>query len=203
MSSVISLPSAAFVFRPAGGAPVAVAEPRVDPEAVEAGLRAELQAEYDQRLAEEIDRHDHAVQQRYEELFSSCFTQFADRFELMREEIRDQVVDFSIRLAEVIVRHHLPDQDMLSELVTKTLEPVSDLQGARVRLCPEDLGRIGDRILSGLKGGQHIVEVIEDPQLKTGDVIVESRNGILDARLDERLELLKETLYERSGRKDT
>lgn len=201
MSSVICMPSSSFAFAPAGE-PVKPVQQVADPEAVKAGLRAEIEAEYEQRLAIEIDRHDREVEQRYEALFQSCFNQFSDRFDRLRVEVRDQVVDFSIRLAEVIVRHHLPDREMLSELVAKTLEPISDLQGARVRLCPDDLATVGERILDGVKGGKNVVEITEDAQLQSGDVIVESRNGILDARLDERLELLKETLHERCGRKD-
>jgi flagellar biosynthesis/type III secretory pathway protein FliH len=118
----------------------------------------------------------------------------------LKAEIQHHVVDLSIRLAEVIIRHELPDGEMIRDLIVKTLEPVSDLQGALVRISSADMKLFGERVIkSGERGVGNTVEFAEDPNLQQGDVIVESRNGIFDARLNERLKLLKETLSKRMG----
>ncbi len=208
MSSVLEIPSSAFSFSLAGTVGVEAVVQTVkpvktaDPVDVEARLRKELQEEFDLRLAKEIEQHDRQLRERHDALFRDCSARFDGVIDSLRREIQEKVVDLSLELTEVIVRHELPDRDMLKGLITKTLAPVSDLQGAVVRVCPQDHELLGDRVLSDLHGMQNAVEFVSDAQLCLGDVIVESRNGIFDARLDERLKLLKETLHERSGRKE-
>jgi len=197
MSKSIRIPSSAFTFVPSGS----TADMNI--EQLEPRLRAELDATYSRRLAEETDRCRSEGRRRSEQLLQQCTAQFGEFIKALRHEIQDQVVDLSIRLAEVIVRHRLPDEEMLRNLVTQTLAPVSDLQGARVRISTADRELIGDRMLHGDDYGlRHAVEFVDDPELSSGDVVVESRNGIFDARLKERINLLKETLHERCGRKD-
>lgn len=174
----------------------------VDVAALERDIRAKVEREYEQRLAREMAARLANERQRMGQLLSQCTTNFDHCIESLRKEIQEKVVDLSIRLSEVIIRHELPDRDMLHNLIVKTLEPVSDLQGALVRISSHDWNLFGEQINSGDRlGVGSTVQFAEDPNLSVGDVIVESRNGIFDARLDERLKLLKESLHERSGRK--
>ncbi|MDF7800924.1 FliH/SctL family protein [Pontiellaceae bacterium B1224] len=175
---------------------------QVDTAELERELRAELEAEYEQRLEREVTIRLAGERRKFDQALNQCMTSFDQCINTLRKEIQSNVVDLSIRMAEVIVRHELPDRDMLHNLIVKTLEPVSDLQGALVRLSSSDWKLFGEQISSGDHlGVGSTVQFAEDPNLSAGDVIVESRNGIFDARLDERLKLLKETLHERSGRK--
>lgn len=201
MSSILRIPASSFMFSPGGASASVLADGYDDSVEKEALLRAELQKQYDQRLAEGIDKKTCDIEKRYKILLENSTSQFSRLIVSLRREIQDKVVDLAVELAEVIVRHQLPDPEMMQELISKTLDPVSDLQGARVRVCPEDFELMGDQMINDLNGIEHAVEFVSDSKLGRGDVIVESRNGIFDARLDERLNLLKETLDERSGRK--
>lgn len=172
-----------------------------DTAALEREIRAGLEAEYERRVQREVASRMAEERHRFDRLLQLHKTRFDECIVSLRREIQSSVVDLSIRLAEVIVRHELPDRDMLHNLIVKTLEPVSDLKGAVVRISSADWALFGGQIAHGDHlGVGSTVQFAEDPNLSAGDVIVESRNGIFDARLGERLKLLKESLHERSGR---
>lgn len=175
-----------------------------DTKAVEREIRAALEAEYAHQLQREVETRMEEEHRWFEQTLHQYAAGFDECITSLRKEIQMNVVDLSIRLAEVIVRHELPDRDMLHNLIVKTLEPVSDLKGAVVRISFHDWALFGEQIAHGDHlGVGSTVQFVEDPNLSAGDVIVESRNGIFDARLGERLKLLKESLHGRSGRKTT
>lgn len=177
-------------------------QPSVDAKALEQEIRDRLEAEYDARLEREVAVRTAQERRWFEQSLQRYMAQFDACIANLRRDIQANVVDLSIRMAEVIVRHELPDREMLHNLIVKTLEPVSDLKGAIVRISSRDWALFGEQIAEGDRlGVGSTVQFAEDPNLAAGDVIVESRNGIFDARLEERLKLLKETLHERSGRK--
>ncbi|QBG47375.1 hypothetical protein EGM51_08215 [Verrucomicrobia bacterium S94] len=203
MSNTIFMNSGVRAFIPSmpEEEPVDSAE-QVDTEALERELRAELEAEFEQKLERELEIRLSAERVRFDQALTQCISNFDQCIGTLRKEIGAQVVDLSMRMAEIIIRHELPDREMLHNLIVKTLEPVSDLQGALVRLSSSDWNLFGEQISKGDHlGVGSTVQFAEDPNLAAGDVIIESRNGIFDARLNERLKLLKETLHERSGRK--
>ena len=203
MSNTVFLNSSAMAFVPSSAVAVEdFQEPRVDAAAIERAIRAELDAEFQARLQREVELGLAKERQRFDQALSQCSAGFDGCVARLRKEIQANLVDLSIRLAEVIVRHELPDREMLRDVIVKTLEPVSDLQGATVRVSSHDWQLFGDQMDGGEQfGAGGTVRFAEDPNLLPGDVIVESRNGIFDARLEERLKLLKESLHERSGRK--
>lgn len=110
----------------------------------------------------------------------------------LQADIQKQLIDMSIRIAEIILQHQLPDKGMLREMIEETLAPVSDLQGMRIRLSAEDIAYAQEGNLSG--AGKGPIEWVCDGTLKPGDVVVESKNGIFDGRLRERLDVLREAL---------
>ena len=181
-------------LRPSGGS-----EPAADPaeilrqetakarraaiEETEARLRAEFAREraQDQKWRAAFD-------QRFEELLRS-----------MEKQIADQLINMSIRVAEVILRQKMPDRAMLDGVIRETLAPISDLQGVRVRMHPADAARmIASRGEDpDAPGVCDRVEIVADPSLAAGDVMIESRNGYFDARIHERMTLLEERLKQR------
>ena len=173
----------------------------VDTAAIEREVRERLEAEYAERLEKEVNARLAESRRGFEQNLLQHVARFDECIVSLRKDIQLKVVDLSLRLAEVIVRHELPDRDMLHNLIVKTLEPVSDLQGACVRISSRDWELFGKEIAAGDHlGVGSTVQFAEDPNLSAGDVIIESRNGIFDARLNERIKLLKETLDDRSGR---
>lgn len=156
---------------------------------------ARVKAQAEALLRERLDLERRKQQSRC----SQCERQLEKCILEMKEEIEVQVVGMGLKLAEIVLRHQLPDRSMLEGLIRETLQPISDLHGVRIRVSPaeaEDLKNSdgGGRPSLALSD---LVEVVGDPALSEGDLLIESRNGIFDGRLKERLSLLNEKLTER------
>ncbi len=137
-----------------------------------------------------------AAQQKRCELCGQRFDGFLGG---MKKEMGQRVIELAIELTETIVRHRLPDVDMIRKILVQTLEPIADLQGAKVRLAAADAQAVEAE--NGLESLPTMisdaVEIVPDTTLNQGDIVIESRNGWFDAHLDKRLEMLKERLLER------
>ena len=128
-----------------------------------------------------------------------CGQKFDAFLVAMKHEIGKQLVDMSIRVAETILRHELPDAAMLADIITETLDPISDLQGAKMRMNPADIAMLKEArednpvplIISDR------VELIPDDMLSSGDLVLESCNGFFDSRIRQRIELLEKSMKER------
>ena len=196
MSNSILLSQAAITgFVPAGTRKAAAYEPSsVDVEQIR--LEANAQAQAAVRVEVDRSRLDQSEKCR------RCGRQFDDFLDHMKVEISDQVISLSVKLTEVILRHEIPDRQMLFDVIRETLEPVSDLQGAKVRLHPADAASLlkarSDASTPMIVSDR--VELVADSSLAPGDMMIESRNGTFDARLSQRLGLLEEKLLERRRR---
>lgn len=149
-----------------------------------------LRAHHQKQLEEEMRKRDALV-----ETLEGRFGQFIGK---MRAEIASQVVGRSMEIAEMILRHSLPDRAMIEQLLGQTLDSISDLQGAKIRVHPDDLALLKQN--PGEKpphDGQF--EWVADSSLSSGDLIIESRNGIFDASLRQRLERLNDQLRQKMG----
>jgi flagellar biosynthesis/type III secretory pathway protein FliH len=128
--------------------------------------------------------------------FQRSFEEFAAATE--RAAVRE-LTALSLRLAEVILRHQLPDREMIQDVIRRTLAPLYDMQGVRVRLSPADARALASEQAEGratdLAGG---IEIVADAALAPGDVTVETPGGHFNARISERLKLLDEQLGERA-----
>ena len=166
------------------------AEPAVDIEAVRASAAEEVRRELMAVWAQEREQ-DHV---RWKTLEASINAYF----DALDRQVADELVRISLGIAEAIVRRTLPDRAMVLDLLRSSLEHVTDLQGARVRLHPEDesvLRKIQEAASTpGISGP---IELHADPSLRRGDMLIETRSGFFDARLDTRLQVLREELLER------
>jgi len=180
-------------------------EPRIREE-TEKRVRAEEAARYQQQMETELqhlrEEHEKAMQGEMvqRDALLQKLQQRMEKFILdMKAEIADQVVCRSVQIAEMMLRHELPDRDMLLRLLQETLGTVSDLQGAKIRIHPDDLAVLNARETPGIPfAGQF--EWCSDSSIQPGDLVIESRNGIFDASLNQRLALLKEQLRRRVGK---
>ncbi len=160
-----------------------------------AEIRRDAVAECDRRFEAERAEYRRRLGESWRS-FEANFSKFQAGIE---QTIKDQFIETSVRIAEVILRSRLPDRDMLIEVIKKTLEPLTDLQGVRIRMSPDDARAvIAAREDGGRKEVADAVEIVEDASLGAGDVLIESRNGYFNAQISERLEILKQLLKERS-----
>ena len=184
---------------------LAEAEPRIRQE-TEKRVREEEAAKHKKQMDQELNALKQAHQKQMQEEFQkrdALLQQLQQRMETfvrdMKAEIADQLVHRSVQISEMILRHELPDRPMLIRLLQDTLVTVSDLQGAKIRVHPDDLALLNTKETTGIPfAGQF--EWVVDVSLQPGDLLIESRNGIFDASLNQRLALLKEQLRQRVGK---
>lgn len=162
-----------------------------------AALREQAERERIRRAAEEaaelrMRRQLDAMRQAQQQLWTQFHAELGRTLKGLEADIKRQLIEMSIRTAEILLCHKLPDADMLRSILLEVLSPISDLQGVRVRVARGALPMLtGDADAPRAHPG---VECLEDPELKPGDVVVESRNGIFDGRLRMRLDQLAEAL---------
>ncbi len=125
--------------------------------------------------------------------FEAGLEAYLDRFE---RQLHEQSLELGLRLAEILVRHALPDREMIKSVMTEALEPVAGDTRVKVRLNPVD----ADDLAAGA-GLEHSlagrVDIVPDKALEPGDVVMEDGFGLLDARINQRLDLLRTQLKER------
>lgn len=151
-------------------------------------IRREAEAAAEQRMRTEIE----AIRREQSRLWTRLNEEFAKTLKQLESDIQRQLIEMTVRTTEILLCHELPDADMVRSIMTEVLSPISDLQGVRVRVARDTLHLLtGDPASPPLHPG---IECVEDPELKPGDVVVESRNGIFDGRLKLRLDQLAEAL---------
>ncbi len=164
-------------------------------EAVELKERAER--EQIRRAAEEaaekrLQTQLEAMRQAQRKMWTQFHAEMGKTLKELEADIKRQLIGMTIRTTEILLCHKLPDAEMVRNIMQEVLSPISDLQGVRVRVAKGTLHLLtGDADLPLQHPG---IECVEDPELKSGDVVVESRNGIFDGRLRLRLEQLAEAL---------
>ena len=157
-------------------------------------VRRQTMAEAEKKFAVELGAIRNQQRQRWEAMDREIGG-FLDSFE---KRVIDQLLDLSIRIAEVLVRRSLPDRELVRDVIRQTLSPITDLQGVRVRLHRSDADSlIATRGTASPAGVEDKVEIVADSTLSPGDVMIESRNGYFDARIGERIKLVDEKLRER------
>ena len=162
-----------------------------------AELKDRIEREQIRRAAEEaaekkLQLHIEAMRQAQQKLWTQFHAEMGRTLKELEADIKHQLIGMSIRTAEILLCHKLPDAEMVRNIMQEVLSPISDLQGVRVRVAKGTLHLLtGDADIPLQHPG---IECVEDPELKTGDVVVESRNGIFDGRLRLRLEQLAEAL---------
>jgi flagellar assembly protein FliH len=203
-SGTIRLEAKPLRFVPAGAAPRPAARPPApDPEKLRqaelARARGEERQAAEARAAAQLAAQLAARQAAQREACERCGGKFERFLSELKAHTGEEVIDLALQVAEIVVRHTLPDPAMLREVVREVLEPLGEWQGARVRVHPADAEalRAADpaRALPLLMSEQ--IELQSDPSLQPGDVFIESRTGCFDGRLAQRLERLGQRLQER------
>lgn len=155
--------------------------------------RVELQRRMDQEVEQRVRNRLKEALDAQQAICARCSRDVDRLFQRMESDIREQLIELSLCIAETILKRELPDGEMLRQVLRDALEPITDFHGIRIRLAPDDadllMGDVPDAV-PGAKGMEWVV----DPNLATGDVLVESRNGIFDGRLRQRLAALAEAI---------
>ena len=123
-----------------------------------------------------------------------------------KEECRSYVQGAENEIAELameIANHVLPQHfidvpTIILPLVRQALLKVKDQSEVHIRVAPEsfDLVLMGRSEFQGLLEGQALLEVHSDETLSQGDVVIETPNGNVDARLSTQLDMIRKSIQD-------
>jgi len=105
--------------------------------------------------------------------------------------LEEEIVDLAVAVAERIVRARIEAGDEVAlRAAREVLSACGESGGVRVRLHPRDLEQVRERAPELASPG--LVELVPDPSLERGDVLVETELETLDARVRTALHACRE-----------
>ena len=114
-----------------------------------------------------------------------------------RTEAEAQLLELTLTLAEVVIRHEVSCRpEAVRETLQAALEMAADNGNLKVHLNPEDLDSIKQFLpqLEQRLNSTTRLEIEGDPAISQGGCLLETDAGIIDARLEEQLETLRQQL---------
>lgn len=110
----------------------------------------------------------------------------------------DEIVKVVLMAIEKIIPQHFLDApQVILPVVREAIKYVRDQKEIKIHVEPDSYDLIlmaRSEFQSMLTDGTAILEVVSDEALKPGDVVLETPNGGVDARLSTQLELLKDAI---------
>jgi flagellar assembly protein FliH len=110
-----------------------------------------------------------------------------------------QMVDIALAVARKILNREIAlNVDTVLPIVAATLEKVRDQDLVTVRVSPEDLDQVtgAKQQFQSQLTQDATLSVIDDAGLKSGDCVIETAFGVIDARIDSQFEAIKSSLKE-------
>ncbi|MCR5559400.1 MAG: flagellar assembly protein FliH [Schwartzia sp.] len=115
------------------------------------------------------------------------------------QQAEDQIAQMAMEIVEKILPQHFIDvPTLVLPLVQKALLKVKDQPSVNVRVSPDsyDLVLMARSEMQNLLEGNALLEVHSDENLGPGDVILETPNGDVDARLSTQLESIRKAIQD-------
>ena len=98
----------------------------------------------------------------------------------------------------VLPQHFIDVPQIILPLVREALLKVKDQSEVHIRVAPSnfDLVLVARSEFQGLLEGQALLEVHSDENLSAGDVVIETPNGNVDARLSTQLDMIRKSIQD-------
>jgi flagellar assembly protein FliH len=112
------------------------------------------------------------------------------------EEAIEDLIDMALPLMKIIYRKILEkdiDDDLARRRIKSALEKIFETANVRFRISVEDSSKIGDLIQ---ELGSEGMDVVVDPSLKKGDVVVETSLGVIDKTTSFRWKMVEDMIDE-------
>ena len=152
----------------------------------QADMKAELEHQK-QAYEAEIAR----LKQENSQITSELSNGINTYLEELEQQLKDEVIDLSFSIAELIIGRELSSHSSIELILRCLLDDILKLEGVSLRLSQADLSLIAEGDL------QHLpVEIVADHRVQKGEFLLESNQGFLDGRLDDRLRTIKGSLLQ-------
>lgn len=142
-----------------------------------------------------------ALRDRQAEFLQRLSVELDEYFGNLERYLNEQTAEMALALAEVILRHALPDRDMMKNVLKEVVGRISDSENVKIRANPEDMALLKDGLTEADMGpvaGR--VDFVPDSTLGSGDMLVENGFGCYDATIKARTEIMREELKVKLGK---
>jgi flagellar assembly protein FliH len=115
----------------------------------------------------------------------------------MQEEAERQIIELSLEIAGKILTREIAENEAVIMPVIKTaLDKVRDQERISIRVCQQDYEQTlqAKPELQAWLNRDSVLTILPDESLTKGDCIIETPFGIVDARIDNQLSLIKSAL---------
>ena len=127
---------------------------------------------------------------RFTTLLHTIADKLLEQKKAMLTQLKPEVIDFSLEIAEKVIRKELSDpkthEKLISSLLNQAIKTFSG-EPLTVYLAPDDLILFQERC--PLEGGA--INYSSDPLLQCGDCRIEAKSGVLTAHISRELEDLR------------
>ncbi len=120
------------------------------------------------------------------------------RSEMLRE-LEREITALALEIAEKLALQEITaNPEAVGNLVRKVIDRAGERKALRVRLSPEDYRRLreGRKELVASLAEVGELDLVEDESLTVGDCVVETSSGIVDARMERRLEKVRSSVMD-------
>lgn len=136
---------------------------------------------------------------KYNEALSKIGNSINSLLNVKNELIREyepEIIKLAISIAEKIVKREVTiKSDHIVEIVSSLVNQLKDKSKVIIKLSPEDFEDLkNSEKLGKLKYISTNFEIIEDPTLSKGDVMVDTSFGVIDASINSQLKRIEEEL---------
>jgi hypothetical protein len=126
----------------------------------------------------------HHPSEDHVERLDAALRQLEDAQERLMQQARVEVVELALQIARHVTTQNVARDDHdLGPVVDDALRQLGDALSIVVRVGPRH-----HAALSASHGQGRRLQVVLDPSLRDGDIVVDSDNGTVDARLESRLD---------------
>jgi flagellar assembly protein FliH len=164
---------------------------------LEAKIRQECQEAYNRGVTDGVQKG--MAQQRAEaRRMIDAVTDLMRELTQLRQTIMDkserEILDLAFAIAAKVIHQEVKRDDaIVASVLREAVKSVTDRDGMKVRLNPQDyryIALIKEDFLREMDGVKNIV-FEEDPAIKRGGVVVETIFGEVDARLEQQFHEIK------------
>ena len=138
-------------------------------------------------------------EQRVRELVQAMLSGFAQQRRELLEDLQPYVVRIAVEIARRIVGRELrTDPGLITNIARGALEQIGTAANVRVRVHPLDAQILHEAILqwAPTSGEAAALEIVPDGSIERGGCLVESDQGVVDARLSTQFEEMQISLLD-------
>ena len=142
---------------------------------------------------EGVEKADSDIQELKDKL-----SEFYNCKEEVFKEVSECILDIAVEIAQKIIKKEIQtDSAVTLEIIKGALEEINKTENKiTLKVLPKDVEIVKDKIPEMISSDfyEASVMVVPDSTIKEGGVIIETSNGIIDAKIETQLEIIKKAL---------